>query len=180
MSSLIGNRYGEAFFEAGRDENCLDSLYDDDCLLRGVLGENEDFLKVMNAPSVAKEERSRLLDTIFDGNLQPLTLNYLHLLVDKSRFGALQDSLEKFIELYREYKGIICATAVTAVPMSEELTNRLRDKLAAVTGKQVELTCEVDPALISGIRLQMNGQQFDSSVRRRLENLKKSIESAVF
>lgn len=85
MSSLIGNRYGEAFFEAGRDENCLDSLYDDVCLLRGVLGENEDFLKVMNAPSVAKEERSRLLDTIFDGNLQPLTLNYLHLLVDKSR-----------------------------------------------------------------------------------------------
>ena len=55
MSSLIGNRYGEAFFEAGRDENCLDSLYDDVCLLRGVLGENEDFLKVMNAPSVAKE-----------------------------------------------------------------------------------------------------------------------------
>ena len=89
-------------------------------------------------------------------------------------------SVEKFIELYREYKGIICATAVTAVPMSEELTNRLRDKLAAVTGKQVELTCEVDPALISGIRLQMNGEQFDSSVRRRLENLKKSIESAVF
>ena len=81
---------------------------------------------MMNAPSVAKEERSRLLDTIFDGNLQPLTLNYLHLLADKSRFGALQDSLEKFIELYREYKGIICATAVTAVPMSEELTNRLR------------------------------------------------------
>ena len=64
--------------------------------------------------------------------------------------------------------------------MSEELTNRLRDKLAAVTGTQVELTCEVDPALISGIRLQMNGEQFDSSVRRRLENLKKSIESAVF
>ena len=50
MSSLIGNRYGEAFFEAGRDENCLDSLYDDVCLLRSVLGENEDFLKVMNVP----------------------------------------------------------------------------------------------------------------------------------
>lgn len=180
MSSLIGNRYGEAFFEAGRDENCLDSLYDDVCLLEGVLGENEDFLKVMSVPSVAREEKSRLLDTIFDGKLQPLTLNYLHLLVDKNRFAGLQDSLEKFVGLYREYKGIVCATAVTAVPMSEELTNRLRDKLAAVTGKQVELTCEVDPALISGIRLQMNGEQFDGSVRRRLEDLKKSIESAVF
>ena len=179
MSSLIGNRYGEAFFEAGRDENCLDSLYDDVCLLKGVLGENEDFLKVMSVPSVAREEKSRLLDTIFDGKLQPLTLNYLHLLVDKNRFAGL-DSLEKFVGLYREYKGIVCATAVTAVPMSEELTNRLRDKLAAVTGKQVELTCEVDPALISGIRLQMNGEQFDGSVRRRLEDLKKSIESAVF
>ena len=54
MSSLIGNRYGEAFFEAGRDENCLDSLYDDVCVLVGVLGESEDFLKVMNSPSVSK------------------------------------------------------------------------------------------------------------------------------
>ena len=58
MSSLIGNRYGEAFFEAGRDENCLDSLYDDVCLLRSVLGENEDFLKGMNVHSEDKEEQS--------------------------------------------------------------------------------------------------------------------------
>lgn len=180
MASLIGNRYGEAFFEAGRDENCLDSLYDDVCLLKGVLGENEEFLKVMALPSVEREEKSRLLDTIFDGKLQPLTLNYLHLLVDKNRFAGLQDSLEKFVGLYREYKGIVCATAVTAVPMGEELTNRLRDKLAAVTGKQVELTCEVDPTLISGVRLQMNGEQFDGSVRRRLEDLRKSMESMVF
>lgn len=56
----------------------------------------------------------------------------------------------------------------------------MQEKLAAVTGKQVELTCEVDPSLISGIRLQMNGEQFDGSVRRRLDNLKKSMESAVF
>ncbi len=180
MSSLIGNRYGEAFFEAGRDENCLDSLYDDVRLLEGVLEDNDDFMKIMTVPSIPKEEQSRLLDTIFEGSLQPLTLNYLHLLVDKNRFGGLQDSLGKFIELYREYKGIVCAVAITAVPMSEELTGRLQEKLAAVTGKQVELTCEVDPSLISGIRLQMNGEQFDGSVRRRLDNLKKSMESAVF
>ena len=47
MSSLIGNRYGEAFFEAGRDENCLDSLYDDVRLLEGVLEDNDDFMKIM-------------------------------------------------------------------------------------------------------------------------------------
>lgn len=180
MSSLIGNRYGEAFFEAGRDENCLDSLYDDVCLLETVLKENGDFLKVMNVPSISKEEKSRLLDSVFSEGLQPLTLNYLHLLTDKGRFAALQDSLKRFTDLYRDYKGIVCATAVTAVPMSEELTRRLKDKLAAITGKTIELTCEVDPGLISGIRLQMNGEQFDGSVRRRLDELKKSIESAVF
>ena len=50
MSSLIGNRYGEAFFEAGRDENCLDSLYDDVRLLEGVLEDNDDFMKIMTVP----------------------------------------------------------------------------------------------------------------------------------
>ena len=58
MSSLIGNRYGEAFFEAGRDENCLDSLYDDVRLLEGVLEDNDDFMKIMTVPSIPKEEQS--------------------------------------------------------------------------------------------------------------------------
>jgi len=120
MSSLIGNRYGEAFFEAGRDENCLDSLYDDVCLLRGVLGENEDFLKVMNAPSVAKEERSRLLDTIFDGNLQPLTLNYLHLLVDKTLEAH---AVIKHSPVYEGIDVIPCDKALEAANM-QVLTKR--------------------------------------------------------
>ena len=69
------------------------------------------------------------------------------------------------------------ADVKTAV--SEAVTNAIIHGYEDET-KQVELTCEVDPSLISGIRLQMNGEQFDSSVRRRLDNLKKSMESAVF
>ena len=179
MENLIGTRYGEALYEAGRDENCLDSLYNDVCLVQQMFEENGDFFKVMCVPTIPKSEKGQLLDTVFQGNVGVLTRNFLHLLVDHSRFAALKDAITRFTGLYREEKGICCVVVATAVPMSEELTRRLRDKLAAITGKQIELTCVVDPSIISGARLRMQGEQMDGSLRRRLDDLKRAIETAV-
>ena len=85
MENLIGTRYGEALYEAGRDENCLDSLYNDVCLVQQMFEENGDFFKVMCVPTIPKSEKGQLLDMVFQGNVGVLTRNFLHLLVDRSR-----------------------------------------------------------------------------------------------
>ena len=61
--------------------------------------------------------------------------------------------------------------AVTAVPMSAALTDKLRSKMEQVTGKKVELKCSVDPSIMGGIVVKVNNEQFDTSLRTRLEEL---------
>ena len=68
--------------------------------------------------------------------------------------------------------------AVTAVELPAALRQKLTQKLAAVTGKTIELHCKVDPACIAGVRLELDGQQLDGTVRRRLDTIRQSLLQA--
>ena len=57
------------------------------------------------------------------------------------------------------------------MPMSAALTDKLRGKMEQVTGKKVELKCSVDPSIMGGIVVKVNNEQFDTSLRTRLEEL---------
>ena len=166
--SAVGNRYGEALFEAALEESCLDRVHGDARLLKSVFAENPDLGKVLDAPTVSKAEKNRLLDTIFEGQLHELSLNFLHVLSDKGRFGFLQDALRAFEKRYRREKGDL-------------LADRLRERLVAATGKQIELVREVDPSVQGGVRITLEtGEQMDGTVHRRIGDLRRAMETAIF
>ena len=128
-----------------------------------------------------RRKKNRLLDTIFEGQLHELSLNFLHVLSDKGRFGFLQDALRAFEKRYRQEKGIVIAWAVTAVPLSDLLADRLRERLVAATGKQIELVREVDPSVQGGVRITLEtGEQLDGTVHRRIGDLRRAMETAIF
>lgn len=179
MGSLVGIRYAASFFELGVDENCLDALYADMGLLYDVICENPDILKVLAAPTIGKDEKHKMLDDAFGETLTRYTQNFLHLLVDKRRIAVFEDIGEEFRRLYREKNGIIQAFAITARPLEGELVQKLTDKLEQITGKKIELINNIDTTVIGGLLLQMEGEQFDSSIRGRLEGLRKQMGEAI-
>ena len=68
--------------------------------------------------------------------------------------------------------------AVTAVAMSEALQTKLRKKLEQSLGKTVELTNRVDPACMGGVLLELPGRQLDGTVKHRLEEIGKVLQTA--
>ena len=56
----------------------------------------------------------------------------------------------------------------------------LRQKLSAVTGKTIRLTCRTDPDCLGGVRVEMDGQRLDGTVRRHLEDMNDLLSKAVF
>ena len=49
---------------------------------------------------------------------------------------------------------------------------RLKEKLAALTGKQIELANDTDARLLAGVRLEYDKYMTDDTVRRRLEDMR--------
>ena len=62
--------------------------------------------------------------------------------------------------------------------MTKEQTARLHEKLEAVTGKKIDLKTKVDPSVLGGIRLDIEGTELDGTVQNRLAGLRKNIAAA--
>lgn len=179
MANVVSERYALSLYEvakdAGKDEAFLNELTS----VCAIFKAQPDFLKVLTTPSIAFEDKQTVLKNVFDGRIEPYLLNFLMLITDKGRIGLISDMCEAYKDLYYFEQGIVEVRAVTASPMSETLTSKLRDKMAAVTGKQVVLKTAVDPTLLGGIVVKVNNKQFDTSLRTRLSELAQQLTNTI-
>jgi len=64
------------------------------------------------------------------------------------------------------------ALAITAVPLDTILADDLKARLSKSLNKQVELENQIDPAILGGIVLNIDGKVLDGSVKQQLERLR--------
>lgn len=172
-----GKTYGGALFDLAKDENLQDRILQDLQLVLQVFRENPDYLKLLTEPSIKKEERLQLMDEAWRDSLHLYTLNFLKLLCENGTIGLLRECEEEYHRRYNEENGILAVRAVCAAPMKPELQERLREKLAARTGRQIELHIVVDETLLGGLRLELDGQELDGTVRHHLDAISRLLKA---
>ena len=122
---------------------------------------------------VCSQVRAMLRDTNrIPPTLEPDLVNFIDLLVKKGRTDYLRRILRTFVDMYCESVGLRHVTLVSAVP-SPELERRVSAELQSRFGSNVLIETEVDPALIGGYRVEVDGWMMDASVRRQLQILQR-------
>ena len=61
--------------------------------------------------------------------------------------------------------------------MTEQQVKSLHEKLETLTGKTIDLKTKVDPKVLGGIRLDIEGTELDGTVHSRLSALRANIAS---
>ena len=171
--------YGEALYELAAEEHLSEQILTELDTVCDIFKKNPDYVRLLSEPSVPKKERCAVLHEAFDGKLQPYLLNFLKLLCEHGRIRQLPDCLCAYRTRFNADNGILEATAITAAPLQEAQKRRLTDKLQSITGKRVDLQVRLDPSLLGGIRLQMDGKELDGTVRGRLDSLRRSLSDTV-
>ena len=97
------------------------------------------------------------------------------MLSDKRRLAALHEIIDSFDKQLDERLGFIRADVTAAEPLDQAQLDRLTQKLAAISGKQIRMRFQVDPNLIGGVVARMGATVYDGSVRGRLETLSKRL-----
>jgi F-type H+-transporting ATPase subunit delta len=77
--------------------------------------------------------------------------------------------------MIRAYKRQTTASVVSAVPLSDTQASQLTALLAKKTGKQVDVTVLVDPSVIAGISIHVDGYFLDRTVRTMLKDMKETF-----
>ena len=171
--------YGEALYSLARDEQLSRELLQQLSLLDEVCAQQPEFLRLLSSANLTKQERCQIVEDSFRGNFHPYVLNFLKILVEKGYIHQFSQCCRVFRRLYNEENGILPVRAGTAVPLTQQQKDKLTAKLCEVTGKTVDLICQVDASCLGGVRLDFDGQRLDGTVRHRLDDLRAILKNTV-
>lgn len=172
-------RYGGSLYDLAAEEGLEEVILKDVEGCAKILADNPDYLHLLSLPNLPKKERCGLIDEAFGGQAHPYVVNFMKILCENGTLRELKGCARQYRIRYNQAHGIVEATAVTAIPLSEENRASLEKKLCALTGKTVMLETRVDSSVLGGIRLDMDGTRLDGTVQSRLDALRRSISGAV-
>ena len=175
----VGTVYAQALYGLAKDEGCSEVILKELAVLRESFAAEPDFLRLLAAPNLSKEERCAIVDRSFRDQVHPYLLNFMKILTEKGYMRHFADCCKAYRQDYNRDHGILEVTAVTALPLSEEQAGRLTEKLAKVTGKSIDLYNRVDPGVLGGIRLDYDGKRLDDTVSHRLASIGTLLKNTV-
>jgi F-type H+-transporting ATPase subunit delta len=174
----IAGRYAKSLLDLAREENKLDRVLEDVKSFQSA-SKNRDFYLLLKSPIVNARKKLSILDALFLGKYDEMTMAFLRILVNKGREPYLPEVAEEFITQYKKIKHITTVKVTTAQPMTAAALKALEAKLMAsdTTATSVEIETAVNPELIGGFVLEMDDKIYDASVAQKLEDVKRSLLS---
>jgi F-type H+-transporting ATPase subunit delta len=166
-------RYAQAVFEIALEKKELDRWQADLAKMASLAGEAA-VIALLESPKVPFKDKVKLLSGQL-GEMNPLALNLVYLLMARGRLGMLGDITDEYQRLLDSYHGIARAEVTAAVPLDDDDKQKLAERLGAITGKKVTVEAEVDPALLGGFTARIEGKLLDGSTRSKLLALKKEL-----
>jgi F-type H+-transporting ATPase subunit delta len=173
----IARVYSEALFDVAKEKDELDEVQSQLAEFADAVDGDRDLQVFFFSPYFSSaEKRDGIAKAIQDGN--PELVNFLELLAEKHRMPALFRIRRRFDELWAAENERLEVRVTSAIELDPAVVQSIGDEIEKKTGKTIELETEVDDTIIGGLVLQVGNRVFDSSVRNRLEQLRKEVMAA--
>lgn len=170
----ISKEYGTALFmlacESGRQKEYGEAL----TLIASVFDENPEYTELLASPGVSMEERLAAIDGAFS-SLPEEVLSYLKLLCERGRIRGFAAAKEEYEQLLAASQHISHAKVISAVSLTEAEQAALGKKLESICHSAVAMEFSMDPSLIGGVIVEVDGRILDGSVRHHLNEVKDVI-----
>ena len=176
IGSKVSKRYAKALFSLGQEDGNFEQYGQELSDFEAFFQDNADFRQVIVNPVFALDDRRKVLQIVLDkSNFSGVVKNFLNLLLDKDRIGAIEAITGYYARLTDEVSGIARAEIVTARPLKEEALGRIEKSLEGLTSKKIKPEVREDKDLIGGIVVKIGDLVLDGSVKAQLEGLKESF-----
>jgi F-type H+-transporting ATPase subunit delta len=169
--------YARALFEAARDNDVLDRVHDELGEFADALESERNLQVFLFSPYFSSEEKKDGVKRIVSDADERL-VNFLELLAERHRMPALFRIRRTFDGMWAEENKLLPVTVTSAVDLDESLVKDIGKRIEEQTGRQVELSSNVDPDVLGGLQVRVGNMVLDATVRNRLEQLRKQVARA--
>lgn len=179
MAETLERVYAAALFELCCENDCLEEVYDEMRQTVEIFDNNKEYLNLLSSPLISEADKHEILNKTFGGKTSDLLLDFLCVLSDKGRAKAFDGIYSEFKTMYNKQMNILEVKVTAYEKMSETVKEKLVNKLASVTGKKIILNERIDKSILGGIIVKYENTEIDSSVKGKLDKLKKQIDTTI-
>ena len=136
--------------------------------------------KVLLNPAVpVPRKRAAVADLLARTKFTPIVTKLLTLLADRDRLVLIPDLLASYRDRLLTHRGVVRAEVTTASTLDPGRADAIRQGLAALTGRTVQLATKIDPAIVGGLIARIGSTVYDGSVTRQLEKMKERLTKSM-
>jgi len=176
MNDII-REYGAALFMLACEEDKKEEYGKELETLKNVFCESPEYIDFLASPGIPLGERLSAVETAFASVVSEHVLSYVQLLCEKGRIDGFFDAADEYKALLDASKHISIAKITSAVEMTDSEKAKLYDRLKQMSGGEVTMEYSVDPSLLGGLIVEIDGKIMDGSLRNRLREVKDVINS---
>ncbi len=166
--------YARALYEAAKDRDRVLQVREELQDFVEIERQVPELRELLRNPQLEHHVKAAALEELLGGE-EELIRNFLMLVAEKGRAGEVDDIAREFEQLVASEEGIVEAELTTAVELSDSEARDVIQQIEKASGRKVEVTRRVDPDLIGGLVLQVGSMRLDSSVRGRLNQLRRDL-----
>lgn len=173
VSGMAG-RYAQALFSLAQERKATDAVGADLARFGKMVDDSADLARLVKSPAFSAEQQEKALGVLLDkAGIGGLAGNFLRLLARKRRLFAVGDMIDGYFRLTDAAKGVARARVTVAQPLTDDQSRQINEALKSITGgKSVDVSVNIDPAIVGGLVVQLGSRMYDGSLKTKLNAIR--------
>jgi F-type H+-transporting ATPase subunit delta len=175
--AVVARTYARALFEAAKERGRIDEVRNELGTLVETIREVSELQAMIRNPELDPPEKADALAAILK-DADELLRSFVRLVAVKGRAPMLEEIAREYDALVAAEERILNVELTTAFELSDDEAGSIVEQIEQASGRRVEANRTVDPDLIGGVVLKVGTLEVDSSVRGRLDRLRRELAGA--
>ncbi len=165
-------QYAQAIYELAKENNLVNDYLDISLAIVDVFNFEPKLKKYLSSQSVNHIEKKELISEILNDS-DEFYKNWLFILIDNGKSKHIREYIEEYIKLYNKDNNVTKGIAWTVTPIEQKTLEKIQEKVSKKLDKKVMIENKIDKEIIGGIKLQVEDDIWDNSIKNKLIQLLK-------
>jgi F-type H+-transporting ATPase subunit delta len=175
--AVVARTYARALFEAAKEHGRIDEVREELDQFAAAVREVPELQALIRNPELDTRAKTEALGALLK-DADELLRNFVRLLAEKGRAPMLEEIAREYDALVAAEERILNVELTTAYELTDDEAASIVRQIEEAAGRRVDAERAVDPDLIGGLVLKVGSLEVDSSVRGRLERLRRELAGA--
>ncbi len=176
LKDIIAKRYAKALLSLAGQSGETEAAKKDLTAVAEMYRTSKNLQSVVLNPAFSSKDKTNVVNgLVAEMKLSTVSARFINLLVEKGRFRYIREVALSYSDLLDMTLGRVKATVTSAQDLSDAEVAKIKDRIKAMVGKDVELSMEVDPTLIGGVKTKIGSTVYDGSIRNQVKLVRESL-----